>query len=85
MLSAAHSLHIKLQRGLEVMSGVGAEGSVRTPEDKERKEVDIGVGMLVECPELVIRDPARSVMGLALQGLMATQTDDRVSTFDLVE
>ena len=54
------------------MSGVGA------PQEKDRKEVDVGMEMLVESPELSIRDPAHSMVGLALQGLMATQTEEGV-------
>eukprot|EP00731_Ephydatia_muelleri_P020222 Em0012g1047a len=86
LLAAEHSLRIKLQRGLELMScdaggkegsGVGTEVA-RDPLERERKEVNMGVGVLVESPELTVKDPAHSAMGRALQGLMMTQVEEGV-------
>ena len=40
---------------------------------KGRNELDASVEVLLEEPELVLRDPGESVTGLALQGLLSAQ------------
>ena len=41
--------------------------------ERRRSELDISVEVLLQEPELVLRDPVGSVTGLALQGLLAAQ------------
>ena len=38
----------------------------------------MGVEVLVESPELTIKDPAHSALGRALQGLVMTQMEEEV-------
>ena len=57
---------------------MGAERRGAGPLEREKKEVDVGVEVLVESPELTIKDPAHSAMGRALQGLVITQAEEGV-------
>ena len=78
LLACAHSLRTKLTQGLEMKDGGGGRG------ERRRSELDISVEVLLQEPELVLRDPVGSVTGLALQGLLAAQVATRVRGCDVI-
>ena len=80
LLACAHSLRTKLTQGLEVKN----EGEGGGRGERRRSELDISVEVLLQEPELVLRDPAGSVTGLALQGLLVAQVATRVRGYDVI-
>ena len=83
LLACAHSLRTKLTQGLEVKKG-GGGGEGRGRGEGRRSELDISVEVLLQEPELVLRDPAGSITGLALQGLLAAQVATRVRGWHVI-
>lgn len=100
LLASAHSLRTKLRQGLEMMKGggerrLGGEGreggggrkegrAVGERREKGRNELDVSVEVLLEEPELVLRDPGESLTGLALQGLLTAQVATKVHGCDVI-
>ena len=80
LLACAHSLRTKLTQGLEMKNGGGGRGRG----EGRRSELDVSVEVLLEEPELVLRDPVGSATGLALQGLLAAQVATRVCGCDVI-
>ena len=89
LLAAAHSLKTKLAQGLELSGGklpTAAEtGSPGTGESEKAKaarvrgELDVSTEVLLEGPELVLKDPTSSLTGMALSGMLAAQVALQVS------
>lgn len=77
MLAAGHSLRTKLFEGLALKQEVG--GVATSPEvHNSHPEVAISAEMMLEGPELVIRDPMNSLVGMAIKGLLTAQTSVQV-------
>ena len=87
LLAAAHSLKSKLNQGLELSGGkVPSSPSSSKPGEGERTkqargELDVSTEVLLEGPELVLRDPTSSVTGMALSGMLAAQVALQVSLY----
>lgn len=71
LLAAGHSLRGKLLQGLELASRDmgGAEGVVSSS-----PEVAVATEVMLEEPELLVKDPLKSSVGVAMRGLLAAQT-----------
>ena len=77
LLAAAHSLKSKLTQGLELSGGTLPSPSSKVGGGEEAKqfrgELDVSTEVLLEGPELVLKDPTSSVTGMALSGMLAAQ------------
>ena len=71
----AHSLHLKLEKGLELTNKSKKSGDIR------HKELMISIQMLLEEPELVLQDPKTSITGRSFQGLLSAQLSMQVNEF----
>lgn len=83
LLAAAHSLKSKLSHGLELSGGKPPASAAATGErvkvSKARGELDVSTEVLLEGPELILKDPTNSVTGMALSGMLASQVAIQVS------
>ncbi len=73
LLASAHSLQTKLHRGVQL----GGASSRK----EAAQEVGVCTEMMLEGPELVIRDPMNSVVGVAMKGLLESQGVFKVRRF----
>ena len=75
LLAAAHSLRSKLTQGLELSGekeSVAGHGEARKTR-QAKGELDVSTELLLEGPELVLKDPTNSLTGRALNGMLAAQ------------
>ena len=78
LLASAQSLQSKLQHGIQLAGGgQGGEADVS-------REVSVCMEMMLEGPELIIRDPMNSVVGVAMKGLLESQGTYQVCKFNFV-
>lgn len=85
LLAAAHSLKSKLSHGLELSGGEPPASAAATGEgvkvSEVRGELDVSTEVLLEGPELILKDPTSSVTGMALSGMLASQVATQVSIY----
>ena len=67
-----NSLKTKLCQGLRAVSaeGLAEPKQGATTGGDRRGDIDVSAELLLEGPQLTIRDPTNSITGLALQGLL---------------
>ena len=62
-------------KGYELaLTDVGGGGGVASLSPLVQSEVTVGTEVLLEGPELVIKDPLKSSVGVAMRGLLVAQT-----------
>ena len=71
LLASAQSLKSKLYHGILLARRQEDKGGAAVTD--ESREVCICTEMMLEGPELVIRDPMNSVVGVAMKGLLESQ------------
>lgn len=81
LLAAAHSLKSKLAQGLELSGGKlpAASSSEGERMRQVKSELDVSTEVLLEEPELVLKDPTSSLTGVALSGMLTAQAALQVS------
>jgi len=72
LLASAQSLKSKLHHGILLARRRQAKDKAAAETDESR-EVCVCTEMMLEGPELVIRDPMNSVVGVAMKGLLESQ------------
>ena len=59
---------------------MGGGGGAASLSPLVRSEVAVGTEVMLEGPELVIKEPLKSSVGVAMRGLLATQTPMQVGS-----
>ena len=73
LLAAGQSLRGKLHRGLELTCTHSKVGVTSLSPDVDA-EIAASAEVMLETPELVINHPLKSLVGVAMRGLLAAQT-----------
>ena len=73
-MAATQSLRNKLYQGLELVRGE----DVSSMSTDVTNEITVSTEMMLESPELVIRDPMNSLVGVAMKGLLEAEISIRV-------